>query len=124
MLYSTPQTKRCTYHDGRDARDRESGPLQVSVPILRVIYYKQESSAHFATGSFTYRLGCMGQSMKAEHLRGMLGLAKQLRNSASSTSDAHYVTLLLKAAGEVEDQANLVANSQFDPEANNFPAAL
>jgi hypothetical protein len=51
----------------------------------------------------------MGASQKAQELRDLLGLAKKLRDYASQTDDAHYVSLFVATAEMLEARANTIA---------------
>jgi hypothetical protein len=53
----------------------------------------------------------MGESLKAHHLRQLMRTAHELRRSADSTNDAHYVGLFLRAAAAVEHRAAEIVNS-------------
>jgi hypothetical protein len=56
----------------------------------------------------------MGQRSKAQELRDMLKLAKQLRTSASATENHECVALFLRAAMALEERASLLAFGSSD----------
>ena len=56
----------------------------------------------------------MGESHKAHHLRQLMRTAQQLRGSAETTTDPHYIGLFLRAAAAVEHRATEIANSLDD----------
>jgi hypothetical protein len=56
----------------------------------------------------------MGQQPKAQELRDLLKLAKQLRTSASATENHDYIGLFLRAAMALEERASLLAYGSSD----------
>ena len=56
----------------------------------------------------------MGESLKAHHLRQLMRTAHELRRSADSTQNAHYIGLFLRAAAAVEHRAAEIANAPGD----------
>jgi hypothetical protein len=52
----------------------------------------------------------MGHQAKAEHLRELVRLAKQLRASAAETTDPVYVDMFLRAARGVEERITELLN--------------
>jgi hypothetical protein len=56
----------------------------------------------------------MRQQPKAQELRDLLKLAKQLRTSASATENHEYVELFLRAAMILEERASLLAFGSSD----------
>jgi len=56
----------------------------------------------------------MGQQTKAQELRDLLKLAKQLRTSASAIENHEYIALFLRAATALEGRANRLAFCSSD----------
>jgi hypothetical protein len=56
----------------------------------------------------------MGQQPKAQELRDLLKLAKQLRTSDSATENHYYMGLFLRAAMALEERASLLAYGSSD----------
>jgi hypothetical protein len=57
----------------------------------------------------------MGQSLKAQELRELLGLAGKLREYADATGDPHYVDLFVQTAEALERRAVHIANDPGAP---------
>jgi hypothetical protein len=63
------------------------------------------------------KANAMGKQSKAQELRELLALAKQLRGSAAGTADHIYVELFLRAAAALEDRASRLAYGSLETKA-------
>jgi hypothetical protein len=66
----------------------------------------------------------MVQQGKAQELRDLLKLAKQLRSSAMTTNDQTYIDLFMHAAEALEEHASSVAFGCADTISPQMDAAL
>lgn len=57
----------------------------------------------------------MPDESKAQQLRDLLRLAKQLRQHVSDTSDPRYIGLFLEAAAALEARAKCLADGEKPP---------
>jgi hypothetical protein len=57
----------------------------------------------------------MADESKAQQLRDLLRLAKQLRQHVSDTSDPRYIDLFLEAATALEARAKRLAHGEEPP---------